>query len=115
MKVRDLMKHWEKHASSKMAAREFCVKLPLYDAARIMALVEMYPARTETQIVTELLGAALFELEEAFPYAQGDKVITKDEYDDPVYEDIGLTSVFLQKTEKYMRQLESESIKVVDK
>ncbi len=114
MKVRDLMKHWEKHASSKMAAREFCVKLPLYDAARIMALTEMYPARTETQIITELLGAALFELEEAFPYAQGDKVIAKDEYDDPVYEDIGPNSVFLQKTEKYMRQLETESVKPFD-
>lgn len=109
MKVHDLMKHWEKHASSKIAAREFSVKLPLYDAARILALTEMYPARTESQIITELLGAALFELEEAFPYAKGDRVITKDEFDDPVYEDVGLTTIFSQKTEKYLRQLELKS------
>jgi len=114
MKVCDLIKYWEKHAGSKMAAREFSVKLPLYDAARIMALTEMYPARTETQIITELLGAALYELEEAFPYAKGKRVITKDEYDDPVYEDVGLTSDFFHKTKKYLHQLESEVKKTTD-
>ena len=109
MRVRDLMKHWQKHADTKMTAREFSIKLPIHDAARILALTEMYPARTETQIITELLGAALYELEEAFPYAKGEKIITEDEYDDPVYEDVGPTSSFIQKTEKYLRQLDMES------
>jgi len=109
MKVRDLMEHWEKHASAKMTAREFSVKLPLYDAARILALAEMYPARTESQIITELLGTALDELEEAFPYAKGERIISEDEYNDPIYEDVGPTPAFFHKTEKYLRQLELES------
>jgi hypothetical protein len=108
MKIRDLVTSWEKHAGGKLAAREFSVRLPLHDAARIMALAEMYPARTETQIITELLGSALDELVEVFPYAKGDKVIAEDEYDDPMYEDVGLTPVFFDKTKKFLRQLESE-------
>jgi hypothetical protein len=109
MKIRDLAKNWETHASGKMAAREFTVKLPLHDAARILALAEMYPARTETQIITELLSSALDELVEAFPYAKGAKIIAEDEYDDPIYEDAGLTPVFFNITKKFLRQLESES------
>jgi hypothetical protein len=108
MKVRDLMSLWEKHADIEMTAREYTVRLPVHDAARIMALAEMYPAKTEGQIITELISAALYELEEAFPYARGERIISKDDYDDPVYEDAGPTSDFLHKTSKYQRQLESE-------
>ena len=109
MKIRDLANNWQRHASGEVAAREFTVKLPLHDAARIMALAEMYPARTENQIITELLSAALDELVEAFPYAEGEKVIAKDEYNDPIYEDVGLTPVFFDKTKKILRRLEAES------
>lgn len=109
MKIRDLMKIWERHASGKMAAREFTVKLPLHDAARIMALAEMYPARTQAQIIAELLGSALDELVEALPYAKGEKIIAEDEYSDPIYEDVGLTPIFFDKAKKFLRQLESES------
>lgn len=109
MKVRDLMEQWERHAGAKMTAREYAVKLPLYDAARILALAEMYPARTETQIITELLGAALDELQEAFPYTQGERIIAADEYDDPIYEDVGPTPAFFHKTKEYLRRLEAES------
>ena len=108
MKIRELVTNWEKHASGRLAAREFSVRLPLHDAARIMALAEMYPARTDSQIITELLSAALDELVEAFPYAKGDKVIAEDEYRDPIYEDVGLTPVFFEKTQKFLRRLESE-------
>ena len=108
MKTRELVKRWEKDAKDKITVREFIVKLPLHDAARIMALAEMYPARTETQLITDLLGTALDELEEAFPYAKGDTVIAEDEYSDPIYEDVGLTPVFFEKTQKFLRQLESE-------
>jgi hypothetical protein len=108
MKVRELIKYWEKHADAQMSAREFTIKLPLHDAARILALTEMYPARTEVQIITELLGAALYEIEEAFPYTRGNKVITRDDHDDPVYEDVGPTSDFVHKTGKHLKQLLAE-------
>ena len=108
MKIRDLVISWEQHAGGKLVEREYSIRLPLHDVARIMALAEMFPARTETQIITELLGSALDELVEAFPYAKGAKIIAKDEYDDPMYEDVGLTPIFFDKPKKFLRRLESE-------
>jgi hypothetical protein len=109
VKVRDLMHHWEKHAGAEITARKFSVQLPLYDAARLLALAEMYPAKTETQIITELLGAALDELQEALPYAQGKRVIAADDHGDPIYEDVGPTPDFFRKTQEYARRLEAEA------
>ena len=109
MKIRDLMQQWEKHAGAEISARQFSVQLPLYDAARILALVDMYPVKTETQIITELLGAALDELQEAFPYAQGKRVIAADDHGDPIYEDIGPTPDFFHKTREHAKRLEAEA------
>ena len=107
MKLRDLVEQWEKHAGVKMTEREYAVKLTLYDAARILALAEMYAPRTETQIITDLLGAALDELQEALPYSQGERVIAADEYGDPIYEDVGPTPAFVHKTMEHLRRLEA--------
>jgi hypothetical protein len=108
MKIRDLAKDWEVYASVKQAARDFNVKLPLYDAARIMALAEMYPERTENQIITELISAALDEFAEGLPYIKGEKIIAEDEYYDPTYEDAGPTPIFINKTQYFISKLESD-------
>jgi hypothetical protein len=109
VKVRDLMHHWEKDAGAEITAREFAVQLSLYDAARILALAEMYPAKTETQIITELLSAGLDELQETFPYAQGKRVIAADDHGDPIYEDVGPTPDFFSKTREHAKRLDAEA------
>ena len=108
MKIHDLLTSWQETANAPLAAREFTVHLPLHDAARILALAEMYPGRTTTQIITELLSVALDEVEEALPYVQGNKVVAEDDYGDPIYEDIGATPRFVQLTHRYRQILEQE-------
>lgn len=108
MKVHDLLKALQENASTPRAAREFNVRLPLPDAARLLALAEMYPGRTETQLISDLLCAVLDELEAAFPYVQGAQVVAEDEQGDPVYGDVGLTPRFMALTRKHLRALESE-------
>jgi hypothetical protein len=88
---------------------EISVFLPLYDAARIEALNEMFPEKTTQQIITELLSAALDEAEEAFPYVKGEKVIAQDEFGDPLYEDTGLTSSFIRLTNQHMEKIRKSS------
>ena len=73
-----------------------------------MALTQLYPGRSETQLVSELLSTALDELEAAFPYVKGGRVIAEDEYGDPIYQDSGLTPRFQELTQKYLRQLEQQ-------
>ena len=109
MNITDLMKAWESSASGHLTAQEYRIRLPLHDAAKIAALVEMYPRRNETEILTELLTAALNELERAMPYVQGDRVIARDDQGDPIYEDVGPTPRFLALSREYRVALEKDS------
>ena len=74
-------------------------------AARLSALAEMYPKRRPEELLGELLGAALEELEASFPYVKGQKVIATDEEDNPLYEDIGPTPRFLALSRRYLRDM----------
>lgn len=107
--AKDLLRHWNRTASDVRTEHEYLVRLPLHDAARLHALAEMYPGRTEQQLLTDLLSVALDELEKAFPYVQGEREIARDEFDDPVFEDIGPTPRFKTLTRKYARVLLEDS------
>lgn len=96
-----LIRAWEQSAAGRLAAREYRVRLPLRDAARIAALTEMYPRRNETELISELLTAALDELEAAMPYVPGTRVVSEDEEGNPVYEDTGPTPRFLELSRKH--------------
>lgn len=102
MTLRDLVNIWEKTAGAPLTEEGFQVKLSSKDAAKVAALTEMYPSRTTDQIITELLSAALNELEYTLPYIQGEKIATMDELGDPIYEDIGPTARFSELTRKHM-------------
>jgi len=108
MKIRDLPGAWQKQAGERPTARKYHIQLPVQVAAGVGALAEMYPGRTETQLITDLLSAALNELEETFPYIQGKRVVAEDEFGDPVYEDIGPTPRFGKLMRKHSQILEAE-------
>ena len=111
MHIKQLLDVWESSSHGQEAPINIMVNLPLDEAARILALNELYPERTTEQIFIELLTVALDELEEAFPYVQGDKVIAEDEFGDPIYEDTGLTPRFIDLTRKYQEQLKVQQKK----
>ncbi len=101
MKIKALSEYWEKQAKATLTAEEYTLRLPIEDAAKIAALAEMYPKRTKTEIISELLSAALEELETSLPYVAGKRVIETDEMGDPLYEDVGPTPRFLDLSKKY--------------
>ncbi|MDX1451567.1 MAG: type 1 pili tip component [Oleiphilaceae bacterium] len=108
MKIKALAEHWEKQAKATLTTEEYAVRLPIEDAAKIAALAEMYPKRSKTEIITELLSAALEEMETSMPYVAGKKVIETDEMGDPLYEDVGPTPKFLDLCKKYTSLLKKE-------
>ena len=107
MKFKPLLERWKKQAAPARTAKEYAVRLPLDDAARLQALVDLFPGQSLEEIVTDLLGAGLDELAAAMPYERGPKVISRDDQGDPVYEDIGLTPRFVELTRKYKKNLET--------
>ena len=106
MKFKSLLEQWKKTPAREKTAKEYLVRLPLDDAARLQALVELFPGQSIEEIITDLLGAGLDEIAAAIPYQRGPKVISRDDHGDPVYEDIGLTPRFVELTRKYKKNLE---------
>lgn len=111
MRVKDLIKQWEEAAPQALTAREYQIKLPVRDAARVAALAEIYPQRSIMQILTDLLSSALDEIEEGLPYVQGARIIAEDDQGDPIFEDIGPTPRFRTLTEEFIQKLDAESRK----
>ncbi|MDF2487669.1 MAG: pilin assembly protein [Pseudomonas sp.] len=105
MKIRELAQHWENHAKGHLSATGHVLHLDLEAEARLAALAEMYPRRQVHELLGELVGAALEELEASFPYVQGQQVIATDEEGDPLYQDIGATPRFLALSRRHLHEL----------
>ena len=111
MAIKNLLQEWAETAGPQRTAREYAVRLPMHDTARITALAEMFPLRSETAVITELLTAALDELENCLPYVEGTRIVEKDEQGDPIFEDVGPSRRFYELTRKCMIELQKQQEK----
>ncbi|MGD8484619.1 MAG: type 1 pili tip component [Thioalkalispiraceae bacterium] len=108
MHVKELTGEWASSYHAEEPVLDLSLKIPLEISARLLALTDMYPGRTQEQLVLDLLTAALDELEEALPYQPGDNKIGEDEFGDPIFEDVGLTPRFLELTRYYRDKLQQQ-------
>jgi len=67
MEPRDLVKVWAAPDHSKLTPKQWSVRLPIQVAARINALCELYPRKTKTEIIGDLLATAIEQLAAALP------------------------------------------------
>ena len=102
MNVQELLCLWESSAKGELSEEQYCVRLPVEAVARLHALAEIYPRRSINELITDLLSAALEEVESSLPYVRGDTVIGVDEEGDPLYEDVGPTPRYLSLTRKHL-------------
>lgn len=108
MKIRELIPHWERNGKGRLSATPYQIRLELEAAARLAALQEMYPKHHIEELLGELIGAALEELESSLPYVKGNKVVALDEQGDPIHEDIGLTPRFLTLSRQHLTRLSQQ-------
>ncbi|MDN5872412.1 MAG: type 1 pili tip component [Nitrococcus sp.] len=108
MKFRELFESWERSAGERRTPNVYTVRLPMHDAAKLATLAEMFPGRSEKDIITDLLSTALDEIEATFAYVQGGRIVSEDELGDPIYEDVGLTPRFQSLTRKHLQTLSAE-------
>jgi len=111
LKFKPLLDLWKRETGPALTLEQYAVRLPLEDAARLQALVTLFPGRTPEEIITDLLHTALDELAAAMPYVPGPKIISRDDHGDPVYEDAGLTPRFVELTRQNKKDLESRGRK----
>jgi len=87
MKTEHLHDLWGGPDNSRLTTKQFSFRFPVHIAAKIAALCEMYPQKTRTQIIADLLTSSLDELEAKLPEALGDPV--EDGFQDEIAEQIG--------------------------
>lgn len=107
MRIRELLTVWNQASGTPQDDRELRVRLPLSDTAKLAALTELFPRRSEEQLLSELLSAALWELQESFPYVQSKQILTLDEEGDPVFADAGLGPRFHQLSLEYLKRAQT--------
>lgn len=109
MSFKSLLDSWSKQEPPTTTETDYSVRLSVNDAARIHALVELYPGIDLDRVITDLISASLDELEAAMPYVPGERVIREDDHGDPVYEDTGLTPRFQELAREHQKKLRSDS------
>ena len=110
MEPQDLVKLWDAPDNSKLTPKQLSIRLPMHVAAKISALNDLYPRKTKTEIIGDLLATAIDQFEAAFPWVDGRLLgYANDDHNDPIYEDVGPRRRFHSLTEKYLKELESEA------
>ena len=107
MKINELVAQWQAQAGEPRTDATYEVRLPVFDAAKIEALCEMFPGLTRERILTDLLACALDDLARSFSYEPSEEVAGYDELGDPMYADAGLTPRFQALTQRYAKQFEN--------
>lgn len=113
-KLTELLERWESEPADRTPVETYTVRLPVHDAARLEALCEMYPQVGRENLLREILSAALDEIEASFPYIPGEREIARDEFDDPIYEDVGPSRRFHELTRRHARRLQNSGNRDLD-
>ena len=107
MEPRDLVKVWDAPDNSKLTAKQWSIRLPVHVAAKINALCELYPRKTKTEIIGDLLATAIAQVAEALPCHDG-KFLGMSPENEEIFEPLGPYRDFHTLTEKYTKELEAE-------
>lgn len=102
METKHLLRTWTGPDNSRLMRNQTSMRLSIHVAAKVSALCELFPQRTKTQIINDLLSTALDELEpsleENHPWESSEE---------------GLENLPTQKTnyrtlvEKYLKEIEA--------
>ncbi len=107
MKATDLSKVWGAPDNSRLTRKQQSFRLPVDVAAKLEALCELYPQRTKTEIVGDLLRVAIEEAYLGLPAEPGEQVDEDSEHG-AICEETGPRSQFRALANKHFRELEKE-------
>lgn len=120
MKASSLHDVWASPDNTRLTPKQYSFRLPIHVAAKIAALCEMYPQKSRTQIIADLLTSALEELELNMPMAAGYPISPEEEHNErwlsnqigedyvPLFHMGGARGQFRQLANKHFEALEQE-------
>lgn len=109
MRTTDLHSIWDAPDHSRLTSKQYTVRLPIRVAAQLAALGEMYPRKTMTDLIGDLLAAGLDQLADDLPTKNvGEKPLGFREDGEAEWEQTGPGVTFAQLSRKYLEEFESE-------
>ncbi len=109
MEPKDLVKIWTAPDHSQLTPKQISLRLPIQVAAKISALCDMYPRKTKTEIIGDLLATALGQLEDSLEFQNVGRSIDHPETGEEIFESYcGPLKDFRTLTEKHLKKLEAE-------
>ncbi len=110
MKIKELVRYWDKHARGRLTRDLYDVSLSDKHKALLESIAELYPMKSREELIRDLISAALDELETSFPYVQGSRVVALDEEGYEIFEDAGMTPRFVHLSQEHMRELKARMV-----
>ncbi len=109
MKAKDLLTIWDAPDNSRLTSKQFTVRLPIRVAAQIAALAEIYPRKTKTEIIGDLLATALDEVASNLPtWDSGSAPVDVTHNGEEIWRQAGPRVEFPELVKKYLQELEAE-------
>ncbi len=93
--------------NSRLTPKQYSFRLPVHVAAKLAALGDIYPSRTRTELVGDLLASALDAVEEALPSQQGHFLFKLPDGEEE-YEMEGMRRRFRDRANRHYHELETE-------
>lgn len=110
MKAKQLGAIWSRPDNTRLAPKQVSVRLPVHVMARLRALEDIFPTRTRTELIGDLLSSALDEVVSGLPMAMGEayRGPSAPDDDEKYFEVEGLAAQFRYKSNKHFAEIEKE-------
>ena len=108
MKASDLVTVWSAADNSRLTAKQFSFRLPVRVAAKLAALEAMYPTKSRTQLVGDLMSAAIADVEKAFLSVPGRSIGRDPDMNEEIFDDVGPFARYQSLAETDHREMERE-------
>ena len=108
MKASDLVTVWGAPDNSRVTAKQYSFRLPVQVAAKLAALEELYPTRSRTQLVGDLLTAAINDLEQNLPSYAGRPMGKNPDTGEEIFEELGQAAEYRRSANKHYQAIEAE-------
>jgi len=107
MKASELRKTWKTKDNTRVVKKQISIRLPTHVTAKIQALCDMHPAKTKTDIIVDLISAALDEVYDSFAFSWGNEF--EDHQGVTFVTDNGERKTFIDLANKHFKDLEIEN------
>ncbi len=107
-KASELHSFWSLPDNSRLTSKQYSYRHPVHIAAKIAALCDMYPQKTRTEIVADLLATAIDDLVSGMPFVDGKVIGIDPDSGEEVREDVGPRSQFWSLADKHYKAIERE-------